>query len=591
MRWPVVLGLMLWSAAGCISNRPWDPAAPPVPIFSDNPALIPLGDPGRVWEAVVAVVETHFKIKEEEPVRVFGSTLTEGRLETYPEVGSTVLEPWRHDSADAYEKLESTLQSIRRYARVRVSPVCSAASSLSGIKVEVTVFKELEDVARPAHASAGSATFQPESSLVRVVGPAGEEEVHKNWIALGRDQALEQRILMELQDRLGVANQPLTATVVPVASPAVIPTWPQPVPAQTVPSQPAAPAASPGCRVGANHQDRGVQEHQVYRVDVTEYLEQPDDRVQLVSETAAPTNYGYMGSLPADPAGEPSQTPPTSSDYPPVGGGVDSLSYPPENPRGRLEEANSDRENQTWSDAYRTETRHFVSDVIEDYRQFYSARSLLLLGGGIGTAAVLANTSMDQHFQNWHDRNVYSHDLSCFAYVAREFGNGNYMVPLFAFCALTRPAYEPGSPNWFSAEWGNRSMRSFLVGAPALGALQSILGAGRPDHPLPNSSHWTPFQNAHGASGHAFIGGVAFLNAAMLTDDTTLKAMFFAASTLPGYARIVQDKHYLSQVLLGWSLAYLSASAVDRTDRSMSNWMLTPVVMEEGVGVGFLGTW
>ena len=45
-----------------------------------------------------------------------GSTLTEGRIDTFPKPGATLLEPWDHDSADSYERLESTLQSIRRYA-------------------------------------------------------------------------------------------------------------------------------------------------------------------------------------------------------------------------------------------------------------------------------------------------------------------------------------------------------------------------------------------------------------------------------------------------------------------------------------------
>ena len=30
-----------------------------------------------------------------------GVTITEGRLDTFPDVGSTCLEPWRNDSADS----------------------------------------------------------------------------------------------------------------------------------------------------------------------------------------------------------------------------------------------------------------------------------------------------------------------------------------------------------------------------------------------------------------------------------------------------------------------------------------------------------
>ncbi len=123
MRRLLSVGLLLGWLSGCLGARPLtEPMGPPVPIYSDNPLLIPLADPQMVWEGVVDVVDDYFKIEREEPVRLFGDTLTEGRLDTFHEVGTTWLEPWRYDSADGYERLESTLQSIRRRAQVRVIP-------------------------------------------------------------------------------------------------------------------------------------------------------------------------------------------------------------------------------------------------------------------------------------------------------------------------------------------------------------------------------------------------------------------------------------------------------------------------------------
>ena len=81
---------------------------------------------------------------------------TEGRIDTTPKPGATLLEPWDHDSANSYERLESTLQSIHRYAVVKVHAVENGC----GFWVEVAVYKELEDVRRPEHATAGSATFR-----------------------------------------------------------------------------------------------------------------------------------------------------------------------------------------------------------------------------------------------------------------------------------------------------------------------------------------------------------------------------------------------------------------------------------------------
>lgn len=212
----LLLVALALAASGCASLPGWaEPAGPPVPIYYDNPMLVPPRDPQQLWETVADVIDDYFRIEREAPSRVVGNTITEGRLDTFPEVASTLLEPWRHDSADTYEKVQSTLQSIRRKAHVQVTPV------REGFWIDVAVFKELEDVARPAHASAGAATFRNDDSLVRVVSPVGEQDVNKGWIAMGRDRALEQRILAQLQERLG----PIGAQPVPSVSPRGTPSY------------------------------------------------------------------------------------------------------------------------------------------------------------------------------------------------------------------------------------------------------------------------------------------------------------------------------------------------------------------------------
>lgn len=166
-------------------------------MVCESRVLLPGANPECVWETVVDVVDDYFEIDREEPVRVLDTVATEGRLDTFPTVGSTLFEPWRHDSVGAYQRLESTLQSIRRYARVRVLP------GAQGFWVDVTVFKELEAVAQPENATTGAATFRNDSSLTRVEAPVGQQEVHAGWIPLGRDLALEHQILAEIQARFG----------------------------------------------------------------------------------------------------------------------------------------------------------------------------------------------------------------------------------------------------------------------------------------------------------------------------------------------------------------------------------------------------
>jgi hypothetical protein len=194
--WQAFLGL---AVAGCA-------AGPPViPVCAQNPLLVPNPDSHAVFEVVVDVVDDYFTIDREEPIRQIGTVLTEGRIETFPVGGSTVLEPWRGDSANGYERLESTLQSIQRRAIVRLVP------DAGGHLVEVVVLKELEDVPKPAFATAASATLRQDGSLERYTDPVAGEEPTIGWIPIGRDLALEQRILACIQTRLTGSPEPFVA--------------------------------------------------------------------------------------------------------------------------------------------------------------------------------------------------------------------------------------------------------------------------------------------------------------------------------------------------------------------------------------------
>jgi hypothetical protein len=199
MRSLLATGLMVVAVSGCAPGPYWagppGPPGPPVTVFHNNPTLLPITNHECAWETVVDVVDDYFKIQREEPVRLVGNTLTEGRLDTFPQIGATFFEPWLHDSAGPYERVESTLQSMRRRAVVRVMP------AEGGYLVDVAVVKELEDVLRPEHATAGAATFRYDDSLTRVVNPVGGREVNEGWIGQGRDTALEQRILDHLHQR------------------------------------------------------------------------------------------------------------------------------------------------------------------------------------------------------------------------------------------------------------------------------------------------------------------------------------------------------------------------------------------------------
>jgi hypothetical protein len=201
----------------------------PVPVSYDNPMLLRIPNHEVVWEGVRDVVSKYFRIDQENQVSLQGNTLTIGWIYTRPQPGATLLEPWDHDSATSYERLESTLQSIRRYAVVKVYPVENGGS---GFWVEVAVWKELENVPHPEHATAGSAMFRNDITPSRsdnagplagalpgqppvspgALGkakPGQPGDVPTTWIPQGRDTAVEQRILGEILERFTPEGTPL----------------------------------------------------------------------------------------------------------------------------------------------------------------------------------------------------------------------------------------------------------------------------------------------------------------------------------------------------------------------------------------------
>ena len=172
-----------------------------------NSVLIPVLDQEVVWEQIVDVIDDYFKVQREERVRLIENILTEGRIDTYPRTGSTIFEPWNFDSTTPYERWESTLQSIRRQATVRVIP------TEGGYQVETTVIKELEDVDRPESVSLSAGNLRNDNSVRRYVSPARESSSGTvGWIPLGRDYALEQEILMQIRGRFPGAPTPLLPT-------------------------------------------------------------------------------------------------------------------------------------------------------------------------------------------------------------------------------------------------------------------------------------------------------------------------------------------------------------------------------------------
>jgi hypothetical protein len=196
---PAIVIVTLVGLAGCAAFHRRGTIAGPGEI--QNPLFIPPVDREVLWNQTVDALDDYFRIEREDRVRLIGGVLTEGRIDTFPTTGSTIFEPWRVDSTPGYEKLHATLQSIRRRATVRVIPADG------GYLLDVVVQKELEDLDKPEHATAGGATLRHDGTIVRQQGPPGRHSVTLGWIPIGRDMTLEQRILADVSARINVPGQ------------------------------------------------------------------------------------------------------------------------------------------------------------------------------------------------------------------------------------------------------------------------------------------------------------------------------------------------------------------------------------------------
>ena len=169
---------------------------PPPGATCINPMFLPTANLNQdlVWEQIIDVVDNYFRIERENRVQLVGNVMTEGRIDTFPQVGATWLEPHLPDSDGIENRWQSTYQTIRRRAVVRVIP------ERGGYLIDIAVYKELEDLPRPEHASAGAATFRHDSSLPsRLSEGVLRTRFSKSWIQMGRDVAIEQQMLCEIQ--------------------------------------------------------------------------------------------------------------------------------------------------------------------------------------------------------------------------------------------------------------------------------------------------------------------------------------------------------------------------------------------------------
>lgn len=235
-------------------------------------------------------------------------------------------------------------------------------------------------------------------------------------------------------------------------------------------------------------------------------------------------------------------------------------------------------------------TRLSIGETIwEDHKNFYSGQSLGRMAGGFAIGALIANSSMDdgiqRHFQS-SVRSANSDEWFESLHASKELGNGTYTLPVFGLAWALGRGFSDSESMSRVGDWGERSIRGFVVGAPAVIVLQQLTGGSRPDETA-HQSKWQPLADNNGVSGHAFMGALPFITAAKLSERPQQKAVFYLLSTVAPLSRVNDNAHYPSQVLLGWWMAYLAASAVDSTQSSSSQWSVSPYSSGDSHGLSF----
>ncbi len=195
LRFTICVGVLLCLTSCARLGTLWTEPATEAIQDTPNPLAVPMADRDFVMDEISDVLDDYFRIAREQRPRLVDSILTEGSIDTHPRIGSTLLEPWHRDSQRGFEKLHATLQTVRRFAKVRVIP------SQDQYWIELKVYKELENLAQPVGYTVGGRISRHDNSIDQDEADALDPP-NAGWIPLGRDFALEQAILHDVQQRI-----------------------------------------------------------------------------------------------------------------------------------------------------------------------------------------------------------------------------------------------------------------------------------------------------------------------------------------------------------------------------------------------------
>lgn len=238
-----------------------------------------------------------------------------------------------------------------------------------------------------------------------------------------------------------------------------------------------------------------------------------------------------------------------------------------------------------WEDSIWDRHVDFGQRLWKDQQNLYDLDTIAPFAIAVGGAAIIANSGIDREFAEDYQEHIFNDGTDKASSWVKWMGDGRYTLPILGV-ATALSIYVPEDDVWGPVgSWGQRSLRATATGALPLWVMQRVIGSGRPGLDDNNYS-WAFWDHHNGVSGHTFISAVPFITAARMVENPWAKAGLYLGSTLTGWSRINDHDHYLSQVLLGWFLAYLSVDAIFDTDAQAVGWHLVSIPAHHGQGVG-----
>jgi len=202
-----------------------------------------------------------------------------------------------------------------------------------------------------------------------------------------------------------------------------------------------------------------------------------------------------------------------------------------------------------------------------------------IAGATLGTAALLANTSLDEEIRNLYQRNVRNDTLDSFSSIINTAGQTKAVLSSFVVAYGIGQTFQDLR---VLKEWSQRAAIAALIAEPALLACQYGLRGTRPENG--KGSRWLVSADYNAASGHVYLLAIPFLTASDMTENKYAKIALIAASTFGVLARINSDAHYSSQVLLGYTWAFLSVKAVSGKIPQPGGFQIAPLADRGAIG-------